>query len=270
MKTLVLILTSCFYWASFAQENIQDAVLEQALVGFSEVAENAGDPVTNCEKGTLNLKPIKVNLEGDPSLYHKEVRLEGTWSEQKTKFENDEVTVLSEEEAQRLFDEFSRIEYMKFDYLHDGCFDRAHEFSLIAKEHGIEMGKVFLSDKNEVAALYPKEWKESGEPPVPAGFVGWRYHVAPYVLVEKEGELTPFVFDVGVAKNAKPFDQWKSDLHPKRENHEVIFRDRSFLFKDSRWSVGDKSSIADQLEDQKLIRDMGIDDFLYYREKGLI
>lgn len=269
MKILALLLTISFHWVSLAQMT-QDVSVEEAIVGFGEVAARAGDVLTNCNDGLGDPAPIKVNLKGDPNLYHKEVKLSGEWPNRSVNFKEDQVTILSEEEAQRLFKEFSRIEYMKFDYLHDGCFDRAHEFSLIAKEHGIEMGKVFLSDKNEVAALYPKEWKTKKDPPVPVGFVGWRYHVAPYVLVEKEGKLTPFVFDVGVAKKAKALEEWKSDLHPKKEDHDVIFRDRSYLFKDSRWKKGNESSIADQLEDQELIRDMGIDDFLFYREKGLI
>lgn len=263
-----LIILFFYSFLSYAQS---EATLETAVNGFNSVAQQAGWPPVTCSSDrNLNQEPIEVSLDGDPNLYHKKVKLSGEWPKETLSFEGDEISILSEEQAQSLFQQFSRIEYMKFDYLHDGCFDRAHEFALIAKEHGIEMGKVFLSDKDETASLYPKEWLGKEDAPVPQGFVGWRYHVTPYVLVKKGDKLVPFAFDVGVSEKAKSLDEWQKDLNPRNEPHETIFRERGFLFKDSRWEIGDKSSIADQMEDQQMIRELGIDEFLFRREQGWI
>ncbi len=241
----------------------------RAINGFNEIARSAGLPSANCNgRQSAALAPIEVVTEGDPNLYYQQVELNGDWQNQKSSFEGDEVSVLTEEQARELFIEFSRIEYMKFDYLHDGCFDRAHEFALIAKNHGIEMGKVFLRDAEESASLYPKEWLGKEDAPVPQGFVGWRYHVAPYVLVKKGNELVPFTFDVGVSEGPKSLQDWQKDLNPRNKRHRTTFKDRGFLFEDSRWELGDESSIAEQIEDQNRIRELGIDEFLYGREQG--
>ena len=113
MKILAITLTVCFHWFSLAQVT-NDVSVEEAIVGFSDVAARAGYALTGCNDGLGDPGPIKVNLEGDPNLYHKEVKLSGEWPNKSVEFQDDKVTILSEEEAQRLFQEFSRIEYEKF------------------------------------------------------------------------------------------------------------------------------------------------------------
>lgn len=264
MRKLLVLLTYCIYVINLsAQVTVVDAVN-----GFNEIAGSATDAASNCD-GLQRRGHYQVNLEGNPDDFHKEVRLETRPSGALASFKEDEVSILTEEEAKKLFEEFSKIDYMKFDYLHDGCFARAHEFSLIAKQHGIEMGKVFLSESNQGARLYPKEWLGNPDAPVPAGFVGWRYHVTPYVLVKKGDELVPVVFDVGVSPRPKTVEDWQNDMiqgHP--ENFSLTFRDSRYMYEDSRTSYEGQSNIQGQLEDQEMMRKLGIDEFLFRREQG--
>jgi len=253
-----------------------DAAIMEALkeaMHFNEVASTATNAPGDCNGAKFTSK-ITVDLKDDADHFYKEVEFDLGRSVRKETFENDEVSVVTEEEAQKLFELFSQLEYLKFDYLHDGCFARAHELALIAKENGIDMGKVFLSDHTGRASLYPKSWKNNPDAPIPTGFVGWRYHVTPYVLVEKEGELVPFVFDVGVAKKSQPLSEWQDSLmdpaDTDRSNRKVTYRDRGYIYEDGRSHFPDTSIIKGQIEDQELIREHGIFDFMYYREKGLL
>lgn len=242
--------------------------VEEAVLGFNEIADLSTNAVSNCD-GYRGRGHYKINLGGNPDEFHKEVRLEIRSSGKLANFKGDEVSVLTEEEANELFEEFSKIDYMNFDYLHDGCFARAHEFALIARNHGIEMGKVFLSENNQNADLYPKEWIANPKAPVPNGFVGWRYHVTPFVLVKKGDKLIPFVFDVGVSARPKPVENWQADMiqgHP--ENFSITYRDRKFMYEDGNTTYEGQSNIRGQLEDQQLMRELGIDEFLFRREKG--
>ena len=264
MRLIFFLLTICFYvLQSHAEVTVEDIVSD-----LNSVAQTATDAPTNCD-GHRRRANYQVDTSGDPNNFHKEVSLASGPFEETSEFEGDEVSILTEEEAQKLFEEFSKIDYMKFDYLHDGCFARAHEFALIAKEHGIEMGKVFLSENNGSARLYPKEWLGNSKAPVPNGFVGWRYHVAPYVLVKKEGKLVPTVLDVGVSPKAKPVHDWQLDMiqgHP--EKFTTIYRDRKYMYEDGRSTYEGQSNIGGQFEDQRLMRELGIDEFIFRREQG--
>ncbi|MBC96359.1 MAG: hypothetical protein CME63_01305 [Halobacteriovoraceae bacterium] len=210
-------------------------------------------------------------VSGDRSLFHKQIILDAAYEKYEvSSFLDDEVTLFSEEQAQSLFRELSKIDYMKFDYLHDGCFARAQEFSLIGKENGIEMGKVFLSDREDSPSLYPVSWQNEGArlAPIPYGFMGWKYHVAVYILVNIDGKDIPYILDVGVADKAIPLKKWVRGLGATEETHQIKFRDRGYIFADSRHPMGDYSNIAGQLRDQELIREMGISEFLFQRESG--
>lgn len=264
MKSFLLVLLLSLSQVSHANEilNLFSKVKEAVTTGVSAKS--------GCEQR------LKATITVDPSidsdLYHKEIKFDLGRKVKKAQFQGDEVSVLTEAEAQDLFELFSKIDYMKFDYLHDGCFSRAHEFALMAKENGLEMGKVFLREKDDKAVLYPESWKNNPDAPIPQGFVGWRYHVTPYVLVEKDGKLTPFVFDVGVAKKSQSLNEWKDSLmDPKStpvEDRVVTYRDRGYVYETGRSYFPESSNIKHQLEDQEAIRELGISEFLYQREMG--
>lgn len=202
--------------------------------------------------------------------YHKNVDLNVGRSFETVKHDGNEVSVMSLEEAQALFIAFSEIDYMKFDYLHDGCFRRAHELALMAKENGIQMGKVFLSHADATSRLYPQSWKNEVNPPVPSGFVGWYYHVTPYVMVEVDGEIVLYSFDVGVAKKAQSLSEWKEILSQKGHKYTTTFREAKYIYHDTDHQAEGESLIGQDIEDQIMIYEMGIDDFMYFRQKGMI
>lgn len=265
MRIAFATITLCFY---VLNSSAQVMTVEDILSDLNRVARTATDAPSNCD-GLERRANYQVNLEGNPEDFHKEIKLTSGPAKETSGFEGDEVVVLTEEQAQRLFEEFSEIDYMKFDYLHDGCFARAHEFALIAKRHGIEMGKVFLSDKNEDASLHPQEWLDSPNPPVPNGFVGWRYHVAPYVLVKKGDQLVPTVFDIGVANRPKSVKEWQESMtQGPPDDYRITYRDRGYIFESGNSTSGGRSNIAGQFEDQQLIRELGVDEFLFRREQG--
>lgn len=207
-------------------------------------------------------------VSGQASSYYSQVELDIINDAQVVSYKGDTISVLAEEQADQLFAEFSKIPYMIFDYLHDGCFARAHEFALIAMVNSIEMGKVFLTDKEDIASLYPQEWINNSSAPIPYGFVGWRYHVAPYVLVKVEGELVPYVFDIGVSLKPKSVEQWVASLTKDEQGTTLAFSDKDFMFEGSSYPVGNVSNIAGQLRDQQLIRELGISEYLFQLEQG--
>ena len=207
-------------------------------------------------------------VTGDASSYYSQIELDIESVTEEASYKGDTVSILSKEQADQLFAEFSMIPYMMFDYLHDGCFARAHEFALIAMANSIEMGKVFLTDKEDVASLYPQEWINNSSAPIPYGFVGWRYHVAPYVLVKVKGKLIPYVFDIGVSNNPKSVEKWISSLIKDEQGATLVFSDRAYMFEGSSYPVGDVSNIAGQIRDQELIRELGISEYLFQLEQG--
>ena len=252
--------------------------LYEAIEGFNEVVDNATEPLDSCHDGKRLPHTLGFNKGDDASEFHQEVDL-GLGSQfPQTTYENDQISILTQEQADKLFKAFEEVAYMKFDYLHAGCEIRAHEFALIAKENGIEMGKAMTMYGDEIdrGGLYPEEWermrKQGKTPPVPEGFVGWRYHVAPYVMVRQGDQVIPYVFDIGVAQEKKTLGQWNKSLtHATQRETRTFVKDRAYLHPDDRNPrQPEQSYIQTELNKQELIREMGIYEFEYWNEKGLL
>lgn len=272
MKILLAILTICFYSGEILGQSDQN--LRDAISGFNDVVSNSTLAISNCDKRS----PPEVQYqEGDDAnkLYEKvELSLEGPLPTQN--YEGDQISVISKEQAENLFKEFSEVGYMHFDYLHAGCEIRAHEFAMIAKANGIEMGKAMtVYGDGERGGLFPSEWiemeKKGEKIPVPDGFVGWRHHVAPYVLVRDGDVVKPFVFDIGVAEKIKPLDEWRGSLiNATQEETKTFVRDRAVIHPSQGPRTVEESYISTEINKQKLIREMGIWEFEYWDEKGLL
>lgn len=273
MKVLYFIIGLALCSHSYANQE-----LKEAISGFNEVAKNSTSPATPCSDGRLAPKLVAYEEGDEAKDLHKKVDLGFKRSFETGEYEGDSLSILTVDEADKLFKKLSEVEYMKFDYLHAGCEVRAHEYSLIAKENGIEMGKAITMYGNEIdsGGLYPKEWAkkvEKGEEiPVPDGFVGWRYHVAPYVLVKDKGEIKPYVLDMGIAKKTKTLSEWNSSLKNLEEEETRTFViDRGFLHPDDkRPRKAGESFIETEINKRKLIREMGIFEFEYWDSKGLL
>ncbi|WP_413943001.1 protein-glutamine glutaminase family protein [Bdellovibrio sp. HCB-162] len=116
-------------------------------------------------------------------------------------------TVMSEEDAQALFTELKNKKDIPYDFSLAGCEQRAHEMSRLMLLKGITPLKGFASvDENKPPRLeipHPKKKNER---------IRWKYHVAPVVLIEKNGELIPFTIDPSMEAKAVPTSQWVGDM----------------------------------------------------------
>ncbi|MBK26787.1 MAG: hypothetical protein CME70_22490 [Halobacteriovorax sp.] len=273
MKVFVFLIGITLFSNAYAS-----AELEEAIKGFNKVASSATEPKFPCQERRVPPKQARYEEGVDASKLHEKVDLGFKKEFETSEYRGDSLSVLSPEEAEKLFKAFYEVDYMQFDYLHAGCEIRAHEYALIAKANGIKMGKAMTMYGTEIdrGGLYPKEWKEkdkAGEKiPVPDGFIGWRYHVAPYVLVKDGDKIKPYVFDMGIAKKPKTLKQWNSSLKNMDEKETRTFTKGSdFLhpYDESPREPG-KSFIGTELNKQKLIREMGIYEFEYWDSKGLL
>ncbi len=170
------------------------------------------------------------------------------------------VSILDEAQATLLFEHFRKLSHIPGAYLEDGCYARSHELALIAAQMGVKMGKVFAAPKANGALLFPSAIaKERFD----RNFSGWRYHTAPFVLVKNSaGETVPFVFDYGIAAQARPIFEWERSM--SQAAVDLTFRDSEHLYRDGE--MRSNSSILGCLQDdENLIKKMGWSEFDYYR-----
>ncbi|WII73637.1 protein-glutamine glutaminase family protein [Bdellovibrio sp. 22V] len=122
-------------------------------------------------------------------------------------FEGKRATVMSEEDAQKLFAEFQSNDEIPFDFSVAGCEQRAHEMSRLLLLKGITPLKGFATvDLKKAPRLKIPHPKKKGQ------IITWKYHVAPVVLVEKNGKIIPYTLDPSMESQAVPSTQWKADM----------------------------------------------------------
>lgn len=124
-----------------------------------------------------------------------------------------EISVVDYETAKRLFDEMASKDYIPFKYPEDGCYARAHEMSRLLEQKGILTGKVFIEGSLRV------ETSNS-----PKGYVEWWYHVAPVLLVEKDGKQEVYVIDPSIFDRPVPAEEW----YAIQTKHDRGRRDRTY------------------------------------------
>ena len=116
--------------------------------------------------------------------------------------------VVSEAEAQTLFDELKAHKEIPFNYPPDCCYARASAMGDILAAHGVEAKKVWT-----YGDLHPM----SGKTPVafppkstdPADVVTWVYHVAPTIPVRgADGVVRDKVMDPSLADKPLTVDEW--------------------------------------------------------------
>lgn len=118
-------------------------------------------------------------------------------------YQGQKTTVMSEDDAQALFTDFKNNEDIPFDFSLAGCEQRAHEMSRLLLLKGITPLKGFASvDESKSPRLEIPHPKKKGER------IRWKYHVAPVVLVEKNGKLVPFTLDPSMEDRAVPTTEW--------------------------------------------------------------
>lgn len=107
-----------------------------------------------------------------------------------------EVSVISKEKADLIVKEFLKMEDIPFDYALDGCFARAHKMAYLLDQKNIITAKAFVIGRLFASTKY--------------GPASWRYHVAPILLVEENGEKIPYVIDPSLSEVAIKYEDWKN------------------------------------------------------------
>ena len=256
MKILFIFLFSFFYFSdAYTQVNTERTKV------FFKTLENIGVPPIACDTkfglatttvGPVDFKTVKLNVSSK--------RLEN--------YEGVRVSVLSKEEAQKLFDSFRKLSYIPSKYLEDGCYARAHELALIAKNNGITLGKAFLLPNKDGDLLYPKNIEANDPDRFAKSFNGWKYHANAFVLVQNGDKVEPFVFDLGVSEKIQSFDEWKNNLAHSPKESRIITKPAATIFHDSSFSSPDLSIIDSLVETQKTIDELGMDEYLFRLESG--
>ncbi len=116
---------------------------------------------------------------------------------------NLEVSSISQEYMNELFEQLRINKSIPFAYVDDGCFARAHKMAVLLEDQGVITVKTFLmGDLRLVDVNHPK------------GFVDWWYHVAPSIYVKEIGALV--MFDPAAGNEPVSKKDWVYNLtsHP--------------------------------------------------------
>lgn len=134
-----------------------------------------------------------------------------------------QVSVLSKQEADRLFQEFASRTDIPFDYAIDGCYARATAMTRIAEDQKIEMAKIWA--EGDLRAKPKDKTQEDIE---------WGYHVAPVAYVNENGKNIVKVFDPSLFDRPVSVTEWKSAM---------VAMESSTNFKQNSW-LGRKGFVA--------------------------
>lgn len=229
---------------------------------FFKTLTNVGVPPIACDT------KVESAAGSSTPVDFKSVKLNNVSTKRMGVYEGVEVSVLTKDEAQRLFDSFKKLSYIPSKYLEDGCYARAHELALIAKNNGITFGKAFLLSNKDSELLYPKNIKAKNPDRFAKSFSGWKYHANAFVLVQNGDKLEPFVFDLGVSEKVQSFDEWKNNLARNPKEARIITKPGASIFHDNSFSSPDLSIIDSLVETQKTIDELGMDEYLFRLESG--
>ena len=155
-----------------------------------------------CPEPVPELTPKKNEKQNYPTTSFKDLR-------------GDEIklSVLSEEQALQLHKEMAKYDWrLRFNIPDDGCRARATIMSKAMSDMGIINGKIWTDPGwfGSIGDGVPNRRMSSS----------WKYHVAPFVLVNKGGKPVPYVIDPSVSKVPLPKDEYQKILsrNPDRNN----------------------------------------------------
>lgn len=136
------------------------------------------------------------NLTENPRLPYRTATYEGQTG-----------TVMSEQDAQKLFKDLKSHSEIPYEFSYGGCEYRAHAMVQIMRKKGITPLKAFavvdLKTTNVLTAPHPKKKNQT---------IQWKYHTTPLILVEKNGKVEPYTLDPSLESQAVPVSKWKSDM----------------------------------------------------------
>ncbi|MBX3040401.1 MAG: hypothetical protein KF789_06800 [Bdellovibrionaceae bacterium] len=192
---------------AFAEDYVSIEQLINTIDGVNR--SNAPDTRTDCDKGKEQaLTPVQK----EPTQKFQTI---------KNPLDKDvKISVLSEEKAKELF---KRLKAEGLNLKKDCvCAQRAHLMSFIMEQEGIESGKVFAVPRSGLlmAGTMFGGHVVPNTPGNEKGSRSWKYHVAPFVYVEKDGKIEEYVFDPLLFKEPVPRTEWEKMLtsHPDSSN----------------------------------------------------
>ncbi|MDG0818126.1 protein-glutamine glutaminase family protein [Bdellovibrio svalbardensis] len=187
-------------------------------------------------------------------------------------YQGKKVTIVSEADAQKIFADLKNHSEIPYDFSFGGCEERAHEMSRLMMLKGITPLKGFASvDESKAPRLQIPHPTKKGE------YIQWKYHVAPVILVAKNGELVPYTLDPSLAKKAIPTSEWLAEMtrHDPKMKVKMTFAPAMQYDVDGRIRINmtDKDfnqSIQDTLKDLKKKSQDPNGEAEYYFEKTRI
>lgn len=129
------------------------------------------------------------------------------------------ITVMSYEDLVTTFYSLASEKDIPFAYPEDGCYARAHKMAMLMEKRKIISAKVFIEGDLEVETSYS-----------PSGTVVWWYHVAPVVLVKKDGKLLPYVLDPSIFNRPVSAEEWFDIQTKKRKSSKKVYYTPRFVY----------------------------------------
>ncbi|MBV2167500.1 MAG: hypothetical protein KUL82_02225 [Bdellovibrio sp.] len=183
------------------------------------------------------------------------------------------VSVVSEEELNKIFDEFSKDPKYAFDIPENGCWARAHLMARELEKRGIRVAKMFV----EGTLVVQTKKALNGE-----GVV-WTYHVAPMVAVQTAKGVEMRILDPSLFEKPVPVKTWTDKMLPApelKEDVQIYVTDRFVLdplrgesmksIKEDpsrgRWHMAEVVMAEQELEERR----MDSEDRKEWRQKKLI
>ena len=111
-------------------------------------------------------------------------------------------SVLSQAQAQKLWQEFASLDYIPYQYATDGCYAQATGLALYAEKKGYDVAKIFAEGRL-IAKLVNNPHKEVAI---------WDWHVAPVLYVQIGKELVVHVFDPSLFDKPVPESVWLNKM----------------------------------------------------------
>lgn len=175
----------CFTASEIQAMNQQEAQLKRIIPAVTTTVKKAG---------TIDYKSACSNCERPQSINERK----STVLVSKDNNQKIELTLLSEDDVLDLYDELAAREDIPYEFSLDGCYSRAHKMAKILAAKGITAGKAFIEGELYSDSAF--------------GEVGWRYQVAPVVMIKKGNAIVPYVIDPSLFKGPVPQTEWKARL----------------------------------------------------------
>ncbi|WII70769.1 protein-glutamine glutaminase family protein [Bdellovibrio sp. 22V] len=122
------------------------------------------------------------------------------------------ISVVKEEELNKIFADFAKDPKYAFDVPDDGCWARAHIMARELEKKGIRVGKMFI----EGTLIVETKNARNGENVV------WSYHVAPMVAVETKTGVEMRILDPAMFNKPVPVKTWTDKMLPDEELKEEV------------------------------------------------